>query len=461
MPSQLRSYIRLGQTLAVLLLLLCPAAGLAAVDLSGPWVITFYLFPISFPALFAQNGTALDVTFQVGDGGTGSGTIDPDSGAFNLTGSYVVRPGIPEAPPVVTCHFVWTAFATIDGQGIAGTHSDDCGVRTAVGGIRQTCGNGVLDPGETCDAALPCCTPSCQLAPIGTACPDDGNQCTDDRCDADGLCQHTPNSAPCSATGCTADVCAGGACVPGDALPAGTACPDDGSPCTSEACDGAGGCRHEPLPEGTPCADDTTSCQVHSCDAAGQCQGVPRRCPACQTCATGQCFTTPSLFCANATVRSVLDLRGPNAAPRLDWTWTGLPPSIPLPANFADPRSAAQYSLCLYTVSADRTTTAGTTIPPGGACAGSPCWSEVGNAFVYANPGDAAGTGIRRMRLYDHGLHRIHVRGEGPILGLPRSLRLSSVLVQLVKEGGSFPVCWQSEFTAPLMSTRTHFRARR
>jgi len=294
----------------------------------------------------------------------------------------------------------------------------------------------------------------------GSSCPGDANQCTDDRCDAGGVCRHIANSAPCSATGCTTDVCVDGVCVPGEPLPAGSSCPDDGSPCTTEACDASGGCRHEPLPEGTVCADDSNSCLLHSCDAVGQCQAIPLRCPACQTCVSGQCYDTPEFFCAPPSVRSVLDLRRPAASQaQLDWSWIG---TAPLGAgNFADPRTGAQYSLCVYARTADHAVAAGTTVPPGGSCGGGPCWAALGNAFVYGNPGDAAGTGIRRMRLYNRGLHRIHVRGAGPNLGLPPSLRLSSVRVQLVKETGSLPMCWQAEFANPLVSTRTHFRARK
>ena len=53
------------------------------------------------------------------------------------------------------------------------------------------CGNGTIDPGETCDpaaAATACCTPSCTREPADATC-DDGDACTrEDRCDGGTTC---------------------------------------------------------------------------------------------------------------------------------------------------------------------------------------------------------------------------------------------------------------------------------
>jgi uncharacterized delta-60 repeat protein len=58
-----------------------------------------------------------------------------------------------------------------------------------------TCGDGVLDGGETCDdrdtLATACCSALCEAAPAGTACEDDSAIChTDDTCDGAGACTH-------------------------------------------------------------------------------------------------------------------------------------------------------------------------------------------------------------------------------------------------------------------------------
>ncbi len=449
-----------GVCLAVLLL--SPSASPAAVDVTGAWRLTLQLVPLTVSMVMTQSGTALTATIGIGIGSSAAtGTIDPEAGVFTLAGAYVVQPGIPEAPPELTCHYVISATVSADGQTFAGTHDDDCGLHTGVGGVRETCGNGVLDPGETCDAALPCCTATCQLAPAGTACPDDGDPCTDEACDASGICQHTPNTAPCSPTGCTADTCADGICVPGAPLPAGTGCPDDGNPCTTDTCDAVGGCQHTALAAGASCADDTTSCTLHTCNAGVQCVATPRQCAPCEICFGGACLATPALLCTDASVASLLDVRVPAPGKeRLNWTWEGVPPTFLVLGDFGDPRTSSQYALCLFLTSPAGSASAGTTVPPGGSCAGRPCWSALRDSFVYGNPRDAAGTGIRGMRLTNRGLHHIRVSGAGPNLGLPASLGLSSALVQLVKSGGAFPVCWQSQFTTPLVSTPGHFRAR-
>jgi hypothetical protein len=67
------------------------------------------------------------------------------------------------------------------------------GAAADAGGVLalSLCGNGTLDPGETCDpgaAGAICCTPSCTRATADAAC-DDGDACTrDDQCGEAGAC---------------------------------------------------------------------------------------------------------------------------------------------------------------------------------------------------------------------------------------------------------------------------------
>ena len=132
----------------------------------------------------------------------------------------------------------------------------------------------------------------------GTACTDDGNICTDDLCDGAGSCQHPANAAPCDdGLFCNgADTCSGGSCSLHDGdpcaggpecadscnettdsclLPAGTACSDDGNICTDDVCDGAGNCSH--LNNTAPC-DDGLWCTVDDVCSGGTCSGSPRDC---------------------------------------------------------------------------------------------------------------------------------------------------------------------------------------
>jgi hypothetical protein len=95
----------------------------------------------------------------------------------------------------------------------------------------------------------------CQFVPAanGTACATDNNACTNDVCNAVGVCTHPNNTAPCTDDGnvCTNDVCSGGACThPNNTA----ACADDGNSCTNDVCSG-GVCTHPTNPScgTTPC----------------------------------------------------------------------------------------------------------------------------------------------------------------------------------------------------------------
>lgn len=108
------------------------------------------------------------------------------------------------------------------------------------------CGNGVVEPDETCDDSNATsgdgCDANCKTTGCGSGIVTAGEAC-DDGNTADGDC--------CSST-CTAD-------------PAGTACADDGDVCSNDACDGFGACAHPhaPAPMCTaPAAPGKSSLQV-------------------------------------------------------------------------------------------------------------------------------------------------------------------------------------------------------
>jgi hypothetical protein len=104
------------------------------------------------------------------------------------------------------------------------------------------------EPGVVCaDDGDPCTEERCD--PIGAClhspvvCRDDGNPCTDDVCDPRaGTCGVARDASCDDANACTvSDACRGGTC---QGSPRGC---DDGDPCTIDACDPAAGCRHVPL----------------------------------------------------------------------------------------------------------------------------------------------------------------------------------------------------------------------
>ncbi len=157
------------------------------------------------------------------------------------------------------------------------------------------CGNGILDPGELCDDGNSfdgdCCSSSCQLVPSGTACADDGNQCTDDVCDGFGSCSHPGlDATPCDdGLFCNGqDTCSNGTCVGGSIDPcagrpecddvcnevadnceelAGVPCTDDGNQCTGDVC-GGGLCIHPPV---AGSCDDGVFCNGPDICSSGAC----------------------------------------------------------------------------------------------------------------------------------------------------------------------------------------------
>lgn len=150
----------------------------------------------------------------------------------------------------------------------------------------QACGNGSADAGEQCDdgnlSGGDCCSPDCAFETAGSACSGDGIDCTDDRCDGAGACQHPPAAvgAICRAAAGDCDVeerCDGaaGAC-PADAWrPATTPCRPSAGECDLvEQCDGAS-------PQCPVDAKRSSVCRaaVDLCDLEERCDGSGDACP--------------------------------------------------------------------------------------------------------------------------------------------------------------------------------------
>jgi cysteine-rich repeat protein len=251
-----------------LLLVLGAAAPAAAIDLSGDYV-GFALVPITVTEV--QTGTALrmighvvanSVTYPL----SASGTVDPATGAFSVSGEITG----------LCPDFAYSG--TGDGEELDGTFTS----RTCPSGpvFLTKCGNGVVDPLENCEDGNyldgDCCSARCRLDAAGTACTSDRNECTDDVCNATGGCMHEFNTSPCEdGNACTiGDVCADGACMPGSPAPAGQACTHDFDPCTADVCDAAGACTHVPMPP-TQCG---RAVGCHS-TCTEQLKGCRRTCP--------------------------------------------------------------------------------------------------------------------------------------------------------------------------------------
>ncbi|MBI1825045.1 MAG: IPTL-CTERM sorting domain-containing protein [Planctomycetes bacterium] len=137
----------------------------------------------------------------------------------------------------------------------------------------------------------------CRTGSLGACCPDDGNACTHETCDAStGLCGFTPDcvtSSDCPHDACTTATCTNSCCgtTPNSCPPIpckrntgcdptagciyvddcrtgalGSCCPDDGNQCTHESCDqatGACGATRDCSTAGD--CDDGLHCTIDSC----------------------------------------------------------------------------------------------------------------------------------------------------------------------------------------------------
>ena len=139
--------------------------------------------------------------------------------------------------------------------------------------------SGACDDGNPCTLNDVCGAQGC--VGVVRSC-EDANPCTTDSCDPQtGLCQHDAMSAPCSdGNACTTkDACSGGACVGQPLL-----CDDD-NPCTIDSCEPDAGCvavgRLGPCDDGDVCTTGDTckqqKCQGGvevTCEQAGPCEQV-------------------------------------------------------------------------------------------------------------------------------------------------------------------------------------------
>jgi DNA-binding beta-propeller fold protein YncE len=148
----------------------------------------------------------------------------------------------------------------------------------ATGACSHDFGDAPCDDGNPCTVDDHCALGLC--VPGGARSCTDGNACTDDLCTSLLGCVHLPNAATCPGT---PNPCAAGyACGDGACLPQPRDC-DDGDPCTLDACDG-GECLHQAV-AGCACGtdadcDDGNSCTADSCDG-GRCARAPVAGPGC------------------------------------------------------------------------------------------------------------------------------------------------------------------------------------
>jgi len=200
--------------------------------------------------------------------------------------------GDPATPHTVTGSPCGTNVFRVEGPGIPGG-SVETNLFILQGRlIVDTCGDGIIDPTETCDDGNTddgdCCSSTCQIDDGGTC--SDGELCTNDVCSG-GICQSSPTDCP-DLGACTNEACnpATGACMitPVDC--------DDGDLCTTDTCDAVTGCANVAVE-----CPDTDACNVGSCNpATGGCDVTPVNCDDGNACTTDTCDAVTG--CANTPI---------------------------------------------------------------------------------------------------------------------------------------------------------------
>jgi hypothetical protein len=169
-------------------------------------------------------------------------------------------------------------------------------------------------------------------------------------------------------------------------------------------------------------------------------------------CIAAGCEAAPLAGCRQAG-KSILVLKDntDDSKDKLVYKWLkGAIPSVQ--ADYADPVTTADYTLCVYTGASD-TLVAEAAVPPNNLCAGVPCWKAISDKGYKFK--DKAGTndGVTKVILKSNsnpGKSKALVKGKGT--GLPDFPAASNpaldldlpVLVQLVNEDNGN--CFESEF---------------
>ncbi len=420
-----RGSIELLLSLALAGIAAQPAA--AAIDISGPWYVRFYVTRSALTLddacqlSVAQNGSTIAATGScqgAADPVTLQGTIDPNTGTFSGTGSIGACGAIAFSGHALTSTPEFTGVFACPSAGVDG-------------GINASrCGNGQLDANETCDDGARdggCCTQTCALLPAGTLCDDDGNQCTSDQCNATGGCEHSPLTGPCN----------------------------DGNTCTSGDTCINGQCTGNPLPDDAACNDGNTCTSGDHC-VAGTCVAEAVQCPACLTC-TGTMGCAPIIAngCKQASSSSlVLKHRSSDA---VAWNWQG--GAATSLADLGNPPATTDYDLCIYDGSIG-----GDGLSPLALSARAPAgpeWAPTFKGYRY-NRSDLSPDGVRRI-LANAGTEqraRMSVKARGPNFQLPplQALRLP-LRVQLRARDAATSTCWSARYDGARTQTSRRLTA--
>lgn len=273
-------------------------------------------------------------------------------------------------------------------------------VRVDLGADEITCGDNVVDSGETCD---------------------DGNLTDCDGCDS-----NCTDSTTCgNGIRCGAEQC------------------DDGNAAAGDCCDAT--CAYEAAM--SPCDDARLCTNNDACDGAGTC--------------AGSATPIPPMLCRQPidAHRSRIKLAdgSPDDKDRLSWTWSK--GALTTLADFGDPTSNTAYALCVYDQSLATQPVLDLEISAGGTCQAKPCWKAGSKGFKFASRrGSAASSGVTKIKLAEGiaGKARISLAGRGEFLPDPSLGWTAPATIQLRNSTGE---CWGAVYSAPTSNGPGEFRA--
>ena len=219
------------------------------------------------------------------------------------------------APVYVTQH--QTAPATVKATAISDT--SPLSTATVTIPLCTICGNGVKEGTEKCDqgtgingSADSCCAADCTFKTNGTACTDDGNPCSTDKCNGTNeFCQHAAGNANTDCRVAVGGVGGASTCdVTEKCTGSSTVCPPDAfvTAASNTTCRAAvaGGCDVLEKCSGTGplCPPDVvvaagTQCRGSAgvCDAVESCNGISNSCPGDSFLSAGTACTADTNVC--------------------------------------------------------------------------------------------------------------------------------------------------------------------
>jgi hypothetical protein len=133
----------------------------------------------------------------------------------------------------------------------------------------------------------------------------------------------------------------------------------------------------------------------------------------------------------------------------LKWTWVkGSATSV---ADFGNPTTTDGYSLCIYDAGAR---VSSTTLPPGGLCAGKPCWKTRKTGFAYRDKlltPDGALTAT--LKAGSAGKATIVVTAKGANLETPNPAAFTGP-IQVQLQRADRAVCFEATYGAPFKKNK-------